>query len=295
MAVFDSLSRLPIDRRRFLRGSLFCAAGLALYSSEIERHWIAVTQREIVLPGLPAAFDGLRIAQLSDIHMEEFTETFFLRQAVERINQLQPDVVVLTGDFVSDGPRSRGFAAAAAWTCANLLSELKCRQLYAVLGNHDVSVGRRRVSAALKANGIHVLLNACLPMERSGGRIWLAGVDDPLMGRPNLDLAVPASIRNLPDEPVVLLCHAPDYADAVVQHPAGKGIGLMLSGHTHGGQIRLPLLGPLALPEMGRKYIEGWFRLGGLQLLVNRGIGTVGVPFRIDCPPEVSLIALRRS
>jgi predicted MPP superfamily phosphohydrolase len=294
MAFFDSLSRLPIDRRRFLKGSLFCAGGLALYSSEFERHRIEVTQREIYLSGLPAAFDGLRIAQLSDIHMEEFTETFFLRQAVERVNQLQPDAVVLTGDFVSDGPRSRGFAAAAAWTCANLLSELKCRQLYAVLGNHDVSVGRRRVSAALKANGIAVLLNACLPMERSGGRIWVAGVDDPLMGHPNLDMAVPASIRSIPNEPIVLLCHAPDYADDVLRHPAGKGIGLMLSGHTHGGQICLPLLGPLTLPDLGKKYVEGWFRLGGLQLVVNRGIGTVGLPLRIDCPPEISLITLRR-
>jgi predicted MPP superfamily phosphohydrolase len=294
MALFDSLSRPQFNRRHFLKGGIACAAAVALYSSEIERHWIELTEREVCLPGLPEALNGLRIAQLSDIHLDEYTEDFFLRDAVKRVNQLQPDVVALTGDFVSDGPRSRGFAAGAAWKCANILSELKCRQLYAVLGNHDVSVGRRRVSAALKANGITVLINACLPFDRSGGRIWLAGVDDPLVGRPNLELAIPATIRNLPNQPIVLLCHAPDYADEVVKHPAGKGIGLMLSGHTHGGQICLPLLGPLALPELGRKYVQGWFRLGDLQLCVNRGIGTVGLPFRVDCLPEISLFTLRR-
>ncbi len=293
MAVFDSLARLPISRRRFLKTSLCGAAGLALYSSEIERHWIEVTERDIHLRGLAPAFNGMRIAQLSDIHLDEFTEPFFLRKAIRQIDELQPDAVFLTGDFISDGPRSRGFAAGAAWHCANILSELKCRELYAVLGNHDVSVGRRRVSAALTANGITVLHNACLPLERSGGRFWLAGVDDPLLGHPDLDLAIPPSIRNLPNEPVVLLCHAPDYADHLRSHPAGQATGLMLSGHTHGGQVRLPFLGPLALPELGRKYVQGWYRLESLQLCVNRGIGTVGLPFRIDCPPEISLIRLQ--
>jgi predicted MPP superfamily phosphohydrolase len=294
MALADFLSRLPFNRRNFLKGSIACAAGLALYSSEVERHWIEVAEREIFLRELPDAFNGFRIAQLSDIHMEEFTEDYFLRDAVKRVNQLQPDIVALTGDFVSEGPRSRGFAAGAVWKCANILNELKCRQLYAVLGNHDVGVGRRRVSAALKANGITVLLNTFLPLERAGGRIWLAGVDDPLLGHPKLELAIPASIRNLSNQPIVLLCHAPDYADELLNHPAGKATALMLSGHTHGGQICLPFLGPLALPDLGRKYIQGWFRLGNLQLYVNRGIGTVGVPFRIDCPPEISLFTLRK-
>ncbi|MGA2168804.1 MAG: metallophosphoesterase [Terracidiphilus sp.] len=293
MGLFDSLPRQPVSRRRFLKAGMWGAAGLALYAGEIERHWLQVTRRDIGLRGLPAAFDGLRIAQISDIHLDEYTEPFFLRHVIDRVNRMEPDAVALTGDYVTDGFGSGNYAIGAAWQCANILSGLRCRQRYAVLGNHDVVVGEEEVSAALTANGVTVLKNACLPMERSGGRIWLAGLDDPVNGNPHPELAIPASIRNVPNEPIVLMCHAPDYADDLLAHPAGKAVGLMLSGHTHGGQIRLPLLGALGLPDLGRKYVEGWFRLGGLQLYVNRGIGTVGLPFRINCPPEITLITLR--
>jgi predicted MPP superfamily phosphohydrolase len=293
MAFVNSISGQPIPRRRFLKAIMGAAAGLAIYSGEIGRHWIEVTRRDIYLRGLPAVFDGLRFAQLSDIHMDEFTEPFFLRQAVARINHMKPDAVFLTGDFVTSEPAPRNFAIGAAWQCANILSELECRPLYAALGNHDVAVGSKEVTAALTANGITVLNNAYLPIERSGGRIWLAGLDDPVMGHPDPELAIPASIRNLANEPILLMCHAPDYADDLLAHPAGKAIGLMLSGHTHGGQIRLPLLGALELPALGKKYAEGWFRLGSLQLYVNRGIGTVGMPFRLNCPPEITVITLR--
>jgi predicted MPP superfamily phosphohydrolase len=151
------------------------------------------------------------------------------------------------------------------------------------------------VTRAFSANGITILNNSCLPMQRAGGRFWLAGVDDPVYGRPKLALAIPASIRNLPNEPVVLLCHAPDYADQLLRHPAGSSVGLMLSGHTHGGQVRLPLIGALLTNSLGRKYVQGWFRLGGLQLYVNRGLGTSGLPFRLDCRPEIALLTLRRA
>jgi hypothetical protein len=174
-----------------------------------------------------------------------------------------------------------------------MLRELECKQVYAILGNHDVAVGAREVTAALTASGIPVLTNKCLPMERSGGRLWLAGLDDPVEGQPDPEQAIPVSIRNVPNEPVIVMCHAPDYADELMAQPAGKAVDLMVSGHTHGGQVRLPLVGALELPIMGRKYVEGWFRLGGMQLYVNRGIGTVGLPFRLDCPPEITLITLR--
>jgi predicted MPP superfamily phosphohydrolase len=280
-----------------LKAGVLGAAGLAIYSGEIERHWIEVTQAQVQLPGLPDAFDGVRLVQLSDIHMEEYTEPFFLRDAVDKINRMQPDAVLLTGDFVSDVPRSKHFAAGAAWQCASILSELRCRQLYAVLGNHDVSVGEENIIEALTAHGITVLRNEYLPMEhfgdRTGGRIWLAGLDDPYKGDPDPDLAIPASIRNQAKEPVILMCHAPDYADDLLVTPAGRAVDLMLSGHTHGGQVRIPALGPLALPELGKKYVEGWFRFGKMQLYVNRGIGTVGLPFRFACPPEITQLTLR--
>jgi hypothetical protein len=266
---------------------------MAVYSGEIDRHWLEVTRRDIHLSGLPAAFDGLRIAQLSDIHMDEFTEPYFLHHVVDRISLVKPDMVLLTGDYVSNGLSSKQIAIRSAWQCARILAQLECRHLYGVLGNHDISVDAQAVTEAFSANGIAMLNNACLPIERSGERIWLAGLDDPLEGNPNPELAIPASIRNQPNEPVVLMCHAPDYADTLLAHPAGKAVGLMLSGHTHGGQVRLPLVGALQLPPLGRKYVEGWFQLGQMQLYVNRGIGTVGIPFRLDCPPEISLFTLR--
>jgi predicted MPP superfamily phosphohydrolase len=295
MALFDSISHPPISRRRFLKASVGGAAALALYSGLLERHWIEVAEREIALSGLPAAFDGFRIAQLSDIHLDQYTEPFFLRQAVRRVNGLRPDAVFLTGDYVTAELGTRKYAIGAAWQCANILSELECKKIYASLGNHDVAIGRNEVTEALVANGIAVLNNSNLPIERAGGRLWLAGVDDPVIGRPQPELAIPASIRNLPKEPVILLCHAPDYADNLLSTPVGNSVALMLSGHTHGGQIRLPLIGPLQLPPLGYKYVQGWFRLGELQLYVNRGLGTSGVPLRLDCKPEVTLLTLRQS
>jgi predicted MPP superfamily phosphohydrolase len=114
-------------------------------------------------------------------------------------------------------------------------------------------------------------------------------------GSPDIDRTIPELIRNRQDEPVILLCHEPDFADKLLAHPAGPSVALMLSGHTHGGQIRFPLLGPMFLPDLGHRYVEGAFHLQGLQLYVNRGLGTVGVPFRLNCPPEIALLTLRRA
>jgi hypothetical protein len=182
----------------------------------------------------------------------------------------------------------------SAWQCAKVLRELKCSQCYAVLGNHDLFAGATEVTESLVSNGIPVLTNASVPIERGGSRIWLAGVDDPGAGKPDPELAIPAAIRNVPNEPVMLMSHAPDYVDDLLTHPGGQAVDLVLSGHTHGGQIRLPFLGPMVLPLMGRKYVDGLFRFGRTQLYVNRGLGTVGVPFRFACPPEITLITLRK-
>jgi len=293
MTVDRPPSQLPITRRRFLVTGASACAGLAVYSGEIERHWIEIVNQDVRLPGLPKAFDGFRIAQLSDIHMDEYSEPFLVRDAVNQINRLHPDAVFLTGDFVSYDYWPTRWSRKMAWQCANLLNELECPHRYAILGNHDVMVNAHEVTRALMDNGMTVLRNAVLPIERPGGRFWLAGIDDPLFGHPEPDLAIPQAIRHVANEPVILLCHAPDYVDKLMQLPAGKAVSLVLSGHTHGGQVRLPLVGAMVLPRMGRKYIEGWFRFGAMQLYVNRGLGTVGVPFRFDCPPEITLHTLR--
>jgi len=293
MTPFSSPSQLPIGRRRFLQASLCGVAGMALYTGEIERHWIEVTHHESVLPGLAAGLSGMRVVQLSDIHLDEYTEPFFLREVIDRVNRLQPDVVFLTGDFVSDMLGNKSLAIGAARQCAQLLSGIQCKRVYAILGNHDVAVDAKQVTAALQDNGIPVLRNAYMPLDFAGGRIWLAGLDDVVEGHPDPDLAIPESIRNRPNEPIVLMSHCPDYADVFLTHPAAKSVALMLSGHTHGGQVRLPFFGAVDLPVWGRKYVEGAFQLGSMKLYVNRGIGTIGVPFRMNCPPEITLHTFR--
>jgi predicted MPP superfamily phosphohydrolase len=292
MALSPLITKQTSSRRSFIKAGLLGTAGLALYSGEIERHWIEVAHRDVALHGLSAEFDGMRVAQLSDIHLDDFTEPIFLKKVIERVNELKPDVVFLTGDFVTAGTWPNTRAHSAAWQCASMLKALKCRQIYAVLGNHDVASGAPEIESALRSNSIQVLRNSSLPIERGKSRIWLAGLDDPVAGHPNLDTTIPEAIRGVINEPVVLLCHAPDYATAVQAHPAGQHVDLMLSGHTHGGQVRLPFIGALVLPPLGRNFVEGWYQLGHLGLYVNRGIGTIGVPFRLDCPPEITLFTL---
>ena len=295
MASFFPSSQQHLTRRNFLIAGAAGAAGVALYSSEVERHWVETTDLDIKLAGLPEAFDGIRIVQLSDIHFGEFTEQFFLRRVVEKVNQLRPDVVLLTGDFVTQGVPGEEYATGEGWKCAAVLNGIACRERYAILGNHDVLVNPTGVTEALSQNAIRVLRNGCLPLERSGSRVWLAGLDDALEGNPDIDAAIPERIRNQPNEPVILMCHAPDYVRRILAHPAGKSVSFMLSGHTHGGQVRIPFLRPLALPPMGRRYVEGHFQLGNLQLYVNRGIGTVNLPIRFNCPPEITVFTLRRA
>jgi predicted MPP superfamily phosphohydrolase len=282
-----------ITRRGFLKGGAIAVAGLAVYAGEIERHSLQTTYFDVRLPGLAPEFEGYRIAQLSDIHIDEFTEPFFVRDAVNRINQLQPDAVFLTGDFVTHQIAPEKFAEGSAWQCANILNALKCPRRYAIFGNHDVMVGEDLIRNALEDNGITVLRNDYLPLERGGARVWLAGLDDPFLGQPDIEATVPAAIRNQRNEPVILLCHEPDYLDVVARQPAGQAVNFVLSGHTHGGQVRLPFLPAFHLPPMGHRYVEGWFQVGRMRLYVNRGLGTVGVPFRLDCPPELTLFTLR--
>ena len=281
-----------ITRRGVLKSLLYGGAGIALYAGEVERHWIDIVHRDIRITGLPAAFEGMTVVQLSDIHLNEYTEPFLLRQSIDLINHMQPDMVLLTGDYVSAEVLSKKMTTSAAWQCAGLLKHIQCPQKYAILGNHDIIAGGNEITEAIAYQGIPVLRNGFLPIERGHSRIWLAGIDDPVLGRPDPDRTVPVSIRNIQREPVILMCHAPDFVDDLLKHPSSPSIALVLSGHTHGGQVRIPLLGAMHLPPGGRKYIEGWFDLGSTQLYVNRGIGAVGVPFRFNCRPEITVFRL---
>jgi hypothetical protein len=237
---------------------------------------------------LPPSFHGYRIVQLSDIHLDEYTEPYFLERIVKKVNVLAPDLVLLTGDFITHGSLTFIAGRHALHRCAEILTTLTAPLRYAILGNHDVSFNAAIVTQALTTHGTPVLVNRYVPVERSSDRLWLCGVDDPGTSNPDLELAIPAK----PDGPVLLMAHEPDFADHVLAHPRASLVDLMLAGHSHGGQIRLPFLGPLILPPMGEKYPEGLYRFKQMQLYVNRGIGTVGLPFRLNCPPEITVITL---
>jgi predicted MPP superfamily phosphohydrolase len=278
------------SRRNFLLGSAagLATATLAVYAEGHARHELEVTETALKLRGLGSAWQGVRIVQVSDIHLEEYTEPWFLQRVVERVNQLAPDIVVLTGDFISRGP-VRAVAFRAMPVCAEVLGGLRCRERYAILGNHDTVIGAKFVTDQLALHHIPMLVDAHVALERGGDRLWICGVNDPGTTHPSLTRAVPEK----PDGPVILLAHEPDYVDEVLLHPRAPAIDVMLSGHTHGGQVRLPWVGPLILPPMGQKYVEGLFRFGHLQLYVNRGVGATGVPFRFDCPPEITVFTLQ--
>jgi predicted MPP superfamily phosphohydrolase len=280
-----------ITRRAFLRSAALTAGGLAIYSGTHARHELEVVRQTILIRNLPDSFRGFRLAQISDIHLEQWTEPWFLHHVVDEVNRLSPDLVAITGDFISRGPRPLSVAYRSMPVCAEALSRLRCPQRFAILGNHDIAVDAGMVFRALAERKIPMLVNKFTAIERGSDRIWLCGVDDPGASVPYLTNAVPGH----PDAPVILLAHEPDYADSVRVHPRFPLIDLMLSGHSHGGQVRLPFVGPLILPPMGKKYVSGLFRLSEMQLYVNRGIGTVSMPLRLNCPPEITEITLQRA
>ena len=276
-----------LTRRTFLALSAASLGGLALYAGEISRHELSIEEHNIHLARLPDAFRGMRIVQISDFHYAEYTEPYFLKEMVRQVNRLRPDRVVLTGDFVSFGPMPRSFGRAHAPECAAIMSEIECPLRYAILGNHDCIIGAQYVAEPLREQGIPVLFNTAVALERDGQRLWLAGLGSICTDESYPEHAIPrAAVSG--GEPVIVLAHEPDILPEIAKFKAD----LMLSGHTHGGQVRLPFLPPLQLPEFGKDYVEGLFRHGPTQLYVNRGIGAVGVPFRFRCPPEITVLTL---
>ncbi len=286
-----SLPPSDVTRRAFLTGAGAAALGVGLYAGTHGRHQIEVTHRTFALRNLPDAFVGMRLAQISDLHLEEYTEPSYLEEVVHRVNFLQPELVLLTGDFVSRGPGPRSVGIRAAGRAAEILSGLKAPQRVAILGNHDVGVSADIVIHELESHGTPVLVDSFLPLDRKNQRLYIAGSDDAGTRTPDPNLAIPKE----PRAPVIYLVHEPDYIDIFQHHPRFPLVDLMLSGHTHGGQLRLPLIGPLVLPPMGKRYVQGHFQIGHMQLYVNRGIGTVGLPLRLNCPSEITSITLVRA
>ena len=244
-----------------------------------EPYQLAVERHAVGLKRLPGALDGLKVVHLSDIHHGPFTGREQIERAIEIANSLQPDIVALTGDYIS---HEREYVQ----PCAEMLGRLRARcGVYAVLGNHDNWVDAALVTDLFSAEGIRVLVNEGLRFEDRGASFWLAGVDDTMVGLEDLPLALAGSRS---DELKLLLAHNP----VILRRAARAGVDLVLSGHTHGGQVTWRNERS-ASGRVRRRILRGLARRGETQIYVTRGLGTVVLPVRYGCLPEVSLLTLR--
>lgn len=279
-----------LSRRNFLAGGALGLAALAgVDTLVVEPEHLQARRVSIRLKRLPEAFEGFRIAQISDIHFGPYMGKAGVERAVRMMQSFHPDLLALTGDFVSHPwmqPNGRT-GAMFIEPCADVLAQWTNSPRVAVLGNHDHANGPEIVEAGLKDRGIHVLRNAAFPVELGNDRIWIAGVDDVWFGAADLN----QTLRGVPqDDATILLAHEPDYADHASRYP----VDLQLSGHSHGGQVRLPGIGALVLPEMAEKYPMGLNRVGSLQIYTNVGLGVINPPVRFLCPPEVTFLTLSK-
>ena len=259
------------------------ASGLAQIARTAlaEPNQLAVERHAIGLKRLPRALDGLRIVHLSDIHHSPFTGREQVERAVEVANSLQPDIIALTGDYVS---HEREYVQ----PCAEMLGRLRARRgVYAVLGNHDNWVDAELITDCFRLAGIQVLNNEGMRFEDRGASFWLAGVNDTMVGLEDLPLALAGSSA---DEMKLLLAHNP----VILRRAARAGVDLVLSGHTHGGQVTWRSERS-ASGRVRRRILRGLGRRGETQIYVTRGLGTVVLPVRYGCLPEVSLLTLRRA
>jgi predicted MPP superfamily phosphohydrolase len=234
---------------------------------------------EIHLRRLPERLDGFRIVHLTDIHHSPLTSLEYIERAVRIANRLRPDMFVLTGDYVS---HETEFIAPAAAALGKLKSRLGT---FACLGNHDHWTDAELVTHLFRGEGINMLVNEGRRIETESGAFWIAGVDDYMVGKTDLKAALTGSY---PDEFKLLLAHNP----IIFRQAVRARVDLTLSGHTHGGQIRLRDSEKGIIP---RRRKAGLHRQAASQLYISRGIGTVVVPVRYQCPPEISLLTLRRS
>lgn len=276
-----------ISRRQFFGLVGLATAGVVVASSTYlylnnESDTLSIEKITLPIAGLAPALEGFRIAQLSDIHLYPLTPLDLVERAVALTNQLQPDLTVLTGDFVWRD-------VDAIFDLAPVINKLQARHgVYAIRGNHEIWTDPAAIQAGFAETNIPLLVNEGVTITEGNGSLFLAGLDDGWSGEPDLDTAV----TNAPkDAPIILLMHEPDLAD---QYSLDPHIALQLAGHSHGGQVRLPRRGALILPYLARKYDMGLYRVRDMWLYTNRGIGVTNEPFRYNCQPEITEITLTR-
>jgi len=271
-------------RKAFIRGLDFVADNINTFA----KPWLPefkgteITELHIQLPYLDSVFNGYRLVQISDIHLGAMVQEAHLNEVVDLVNDLEPDTIAITGDFVSHQPEEFAFPLLSA------LSRLIAKDVkVAVLGNHDHWTSAELIRWVLKRSSFVELCNSVLPLHREKKLLYLAGVDDFLVNQDRI-----GNLLDLIPEhsAAILLAHEPDFADISA---ATGWFGLQISGHTHGGQMQIPLVSRFLLPPKGRKYPSGQYQLNGMTLYTNRGIGTSWLKFRYRCPPEISVYNLQ--
>ena len=274
-------ARTRVSRRRFLKRCVLGGLALAAPADAIlyEPRAVELTTHHVAVPSLPRKLDGFRLVQLSDLHRRSVVPDAAITGAVSIANSTRPGAAVLTGDFVGRDPDD-------IVPCFKMLSKLKSTLgSFAVLGNHDHWTDAAAVAAAMKHRGVTLLDNANAELEKA---LYLVGIDDKWGGRPDVPAAFQGVVEN---SAYVMLSHTP----LSVELFNGRR-GLLITGHTHGGQINIPFVPRNRLPGLrGWKYISGWYEVGDLLMYVNRGIGMVNPPIRFLCRPEVTLFILHRS
>lgn len=273
-----------MNRRTFLRnavrvGVAATAVGGTSYAF-FEAGWVRVDRRTIPLPRLPGAFQGTKVAFLTDIHHGPYIDLQYVASIVRTTNLLQPDLIVLGGDYSLRSPKYIG-------PCLEVLAGLRAPMgVFGVLGNHDYWHGLTETRDGLRSAKVTELTNAGVWFERTGERFRLAGIDDLWSGRPDVGAAVGDATRT---DACLLVSHNPDVAEDLTD-PA---VGLVLSGHTHGGQVVFPGYGaPWAPSKYGQKYLCGLVDAPATKVFVSRGLGVAAVPVRVGSRPEINLITL---
>jgi uncharacterized protein len=284
---------IRITRRDFLKllgiaalNLVLPAVGGAGYGYLMEPNWFKVETIRLQLPRLSRRFSGLRIAQISDIHMGGWMNLERLQRAADLVLEQKPDLLLITGDFVI-GHDAADISQQSVQDLIAGLSRLGASfPTFAVLGNHDYWTDVETVRHILSSTGITELTNTVVTLRRDEESLHLCGVDDIWEGDVRLDDVI-AQLSG--DGAAILLAHEPDFADTSA---ASGRFDLQLSGHTHGGQVVLPFVGPPILPYLGRKYPSGLYKVREMFQYTNRGIGMARLPLRINCPPEITVFIL---
>ncbi|MFF2446025.1 metallophosphoesterase [Neobacillus sp. NPDC058068] len=282
-----------LTRRRFLKrtfGSFLTVFGLSsggyFYANRIEPTLLDIKKQQIKHPLIPKSFDGMKIVQFSDTHLGFHYNLTQFKKLINKINKLQPDIILFTGDLMDEPNKYREMNQLVP-----LLEQLHAPLgKFCIFGNHDHGgYGSEIYRNIMESTNFTVLLNDSAAIKRKdGGSIYLLGIDDAMLGKPDLPLA----LKNVPDHRfTILLSHAPDLADDAANYP----IHWQISGHSHGGQVKIPFIGALVKPPFARNYPEGLYTIGDddpLTLYVNRGIGTTRLPFRFMAVPELTIFTL---